>query len=72
MLAVLPTAFYTGTSDFFFPKTSLLLYHVCMEQWPHSSAHLVYSLALMIVQYLIPITVIMVTHVKIIGIVKLR
>jgi hypothetical protein len=72
ILSVLPTAFYTGTRDFFFPKSSLLLYHVCMEQWPNASGHLVYSVILMVVQYIFPITVILVTHVKIISIVKAR
>ena len=43
-----------------------------MEMWPAPSLHLTYSVLLMCVQFIIPITVILVTHTKIIGIVRQR
>lgn len=49
-IAVLPTAFYTGTFDITFHGTSLVISHVCAETWPIVSLHLVYSIILMIVQ----------------------
>jgi hypothetical protein len=50
IVAILPTAFFTGTIDVPFPETSLVISHVCTENWPFVSLHLVYSVVLMVVQ----------------------
>jgi len=49
-VAVLPTAFFTGTTDFFLPDTTIVIFHFCSEVWPQMSWHLVYSIVLMVVQ----------------------
>ena len=72
ILAVLPIAFFTGIFTFHFAGTPLIIKEICMETWPYPSLHLVYSILLMLVQFVIPITVILVTHTKIIGIVRQR
>ena len=72
ILAVLPIAFFTGIFTFHFVDTPLIIKEICMETWPYPSLHLVYSILLMLVQFVIPITVILVTHTKIIGIVRQR
>ena len=77
ILAVLPIAFFTGIYIFNFVDTPLVMKEICMEMWqingrPAPSLHLTYSLLLMCVQFIIPITVILVTHTKIIGIVRQR
>jgi len=72
VVTILPTVFATGTHDGFFPNTTLIIYTVCTENWPYPSLHLLYSIFIMVVQYFIPITVIMVTHARIINIVRQR
>ena len=72
VVAILPTIFFTGTYDGLFPETSLVIYTACAERWPYPSLHLVYSIALMFIQYIIPIAVIIVTHAKIIKTVRQR
>ena len=72
LLAFLPTFFFNGTYNFYLPDTKLVLYHVCAEFWPAPIARFLFTAFLMFVQFVIPITVILVTHMKIIGIVKTR
>jgi len=72
ILAVLPTTFATVIYKFHFSTTEIIMKEICAEKWPHPVAHLLYSVGLMIVQYIIPISVILVTHTKIIGIVRQR
>lgn len=71
-LAVFPTLMYNGTYNFYLPNTDLVLYHVCAEFWPSSGIRFAFTAFLMFIQYVIPITVILITHMKIISIVKLR
>ena len=62
----------TGTETGHFLGTSLEIYNICKEEWPYPSLHIVYSVCVMLVQYIIPITVIAVTHAKIIKTVQKR
>jgi hypothetical protein len=63
---------YFSTYNFYLPETELVLYQVCMERWPKAWHRFAYTLALMFVQYVIPVSTILVTHGKIIRIVKVR
>ena len=50
ILAVLPTSFATGLFEFPFAGTELIIKEICGEKWPNPTLHLLYSIALMIVQ----------------------
>ncbi len=63
---------FFSTYNFYLPTTDLLLYQVCTEKWAAPMHRFLYTLLLMFVQYVIPIGTILVTHTKIIRIVKVR
>lgn len=70
--AVLPTSILTSVQDIRFGSTNLVISQVCAESWPFPFLHLGYSVFIMVIQYIIPITVILVTHVMIIKTVQQR
>lgn len=72
VLVILPTFFFTSKISIYLPGTRLVISEVCTENWPHPAIPIVYSLCFLVVQYIIPICVILITHLKIIQIIQKR
>ena len=73
MVYLVPLIKATRTETGHFPGTSLEMFCVCGEKWDHGpAARLSYSVSLMVVQFVIPISVIGVTHAKIIKTIGTR
>lgn len=72
ILAILPVGIFARTQQIFFDNTQLVISEVCHEDWPDPTIHLIYSISLMALQYLIPISVILITHTMILRIVQRR